>query len=205
MKPQVSKRALAGVALFLPLVLCAWGCSPQTAGAGSSAAEASAGREGASSAIEATWSPDSDCATCHDTEASTSADGSCLAGHHTMTQGFTCITCHTDDGTLAEVHADMDSGKTPKKLKKTEVSENVCLSCHGKADLVQKTATSTVLTDDNGTAVNPHDLPQSDEHAAITCTSCHQGHNTDGVQQVAPAFCQSCHHANVYECGTCHE
>ena len=205
MKPQAIKRALAGVALFLPLALCAWGCAPQAAGAGSSAASASTGGEGAGSAIEAAWSPDIDCATCHDAEASTSADSACLAGHHTMTQGFTCTTCHDDDGALSEAHADMNSGKTPKKLKKTEVNETVCLSCHDKADLAQKTMASTVLTDDNGKAVNPHDLPQSDEHATITCVSCHQGHSTDGVQQVAPLFCQSCHHANVYECKTCHE
>ncbi len=66
------------------------------------------------------------------------ADSACLAGHHTMTQGFTCTTCHDDDGALSEAHTDMNSGKTPKKLKKTEVNETVCLSCMIRLTLRRK-------------------------------------------------------------------
>ncbi len=56
----------------------------------------------------------------------------------------------------------------------------------------------------NGTVVNPHALPEVEDHADITCGSCHQMHSDKPIDRTARATCNSCHHAGVFECGTCH-
>lgn len=78
-----------------------------------------------------------------------------------MTQGFDCVTCHVDETGLIEVHKDMSNGKMPTKLKRTSVGKTLCQSCHDQADLEQKTASSTALVDENGTVMNPHDMPKT--------------------------------------------
>lgn len=198
MKSRARKAVVAGIALCLPLAMFAWGCAPQAA-----SGQASEGAK--ADTVEAAWSPDIDCGTCHTDEASAATDAACLAGYHATTQGLECATCHADETALAEVHKDMNSGKMPKKLKKTSIDQALCLSCHDQAGLVQKTASSTVLTDEKGTVANPHDLPGNGEHGDVTCTNCHKGHTAETAQKTAPEFCKSCHHENVYECGTCHE
>ena len=61
-----------------------------------------------------------------------------------------------------------------------------------------------VLTDMNGTIVNPHALPESADHAEVSCVSCHQMHAAGSIEKKAQRACASCHHADVYECYTCH-
>ena len=58
----------------------------------------------------------------------------------------------------------------------------------------------------NGKTVNPHDLPATETHQAITCTNCHTMHSeqTD-LDGDAKSYCTSCHHADVFECYTCHQ
>lgn len=204
MKSQAIKVALTCGAVCLPLLLCAWGCAPQEAASTGQGGNDSA-NAGAGSAIDVAWSPEIDCVACHADEAATSTDAKCLAGSHTVAQSFKCVTCHADEGALTDVHQNMNSGKVPKKLKSTSVDQALCLTCHDKGELAEKTAASTVLTDDRDTAVNPHALPDNADHANTTCTNCHKGHSADGVQEEAPSYCTSCHHENVYECGTCHE
>lgn len=129
------------------------------------------------------------------------ADAASLIEVHSA---LACVACH-DDEQLAELHegATVDD-KMPKKLKKTEVSEELCLTCHDSEQLAEATADRTILTDDDGTVVNPHDLPDVSDHDPITCISCHVVHGDETVEETAPAKCLSCHHENVYECGTCH-
>lgn len=205
MKLKASKVLIASVAICVPLALCAVGCAPQAAPQEGAEGEGGSGTDAPAAATS--WSPDIDCATCHASEAKTSADAACLAGTHTMDQGFECVTCHVDDSALTKAHENMSSGKVPKKLKTTEVSQDLCLSCHDQAELASTTASSAVLTDLNGKVVNPHDVPVNADHTeeGLACTSCHKGHSTDGVEKDSQAFCVSCHHADVYECGTCHE
>lgn len=116
-----------------------------------------------------------------------------------------CATCH-DDAKLPELHEDAAAdGKMPKKLKKTAVSEEACLGCHGPhEELAKLTEGCGLLTDDKGTTVNPHALPDVADHDPIGCTDCHTVHKGKTVEETAPAKCLSCHHENVYECGTCH-
>ena len=73
------------------------------------------------------------------------------------------------------------------------------------ARLVEEVKASTALTDDQGTTVNPHDLPQSASHDTLTCGSCHTMHDEKPLEETAAAACTQCHHQNVYECYTCHE
>ncbi len=80
-----------------------------------------------------------------------------------------------------------------------------CTTCHNPDDVKAATEGSTVLTDINGTVVNPHDLPAIEDHAGITCASCHKTHEvSESTEKSAKRTCASCHHADVYECYTCH-
>lgn len=92
----------------------------------------------------------------------------------------------------------------PELGSMTGFPKDLCLTCHGSyADLTAKTANSTVLKDANGKAVNPHNLPAT--HVARgddKCSNCHTAHD---ASPAAGAYCQTCHHTNVFECGTCHE
>jgi hypothetical protein len=150
------------------------------------------------------WSTDSECTSCHATEVESGSDNVSTYSLHTT---VVCGECHTDtDGKLTKAHERYATAAQPAKLKWTEVASENCQSCHDD-DEVLKVATvgTTVLTDDNGTTVNPHDLPQIAEHQeSITCSDCHKMHKPEPIAEVAPKTCTTCHHQNVYECGTCH-
>lgn len=128
------------------------------------------------------------------------------AAEHVASFGLECSTCHEDSDKLAKAHKKMNrKGQEATSLKKTVVSSEVCLSCHNADELAEATQDCTVLTDSKGTTVNPHDLPDVEEHASINCVDCHQVHETDkSLDQAAKATCGNCHHAGIYECGTCH-
>lgn len=138
-----------------------------------------------------------------DAEGTTGLEG--YAAEHVANFGLTCISCHDDVDKLAEVHKSAGAGKTATRLKKTDVSSEVCLSCHDLEVLAEATAKSTVLTDDNGTVINPHDIPEGSEHGTLGCTDCHKAHDQEKtLAQSAKTACTSCHHAGVFECNTCH-
>ena len=105
---------------------------------------------------------------------------------------------------MAEVHANVTKVSTVKKsnLLKTTVPEELCLTCHDQEALVEATADCTTLTDANGLVVNPHDLVEGSQHDSVTCESCHIMHASDPM--AAYRACVSCHHAEQWECGTCH-
>ena len=55
-------------------------------------------------------------------------DAACVASTH---EGQACISCHADASGLATAHEGKTASDTmPKKLKKTEVPDDACLSCH---------------------------------------------------------------------------
>lgn len=118
---------------------------------------------------------------------------------------ITCTTCHIESEGLDKAHEKLNSGKTSKRLKKSEVDATACASCHKAEALAKATAECNVLTDTNGKVVNPHDLAQNDSHANIQCFDCHQSHSDKAIESAANITCNSCHHAGAYECGTCHE
>lgn len=149
------------------------------------------------------WYEENDCATCHTVESDSFEDEACVASKHASLE-LSCIACHADD-TLIELHEDVTAdSKLPKKLKETSVPSETCESCHDSEALAETTADSTVLTDDEGTVVNPHAIPAIDEHDDIECMSCHKMHSDKSVEKVAADKCTDCHHENVYECYTCH-
>ena len=118
----------------------------------------------------------------------------------------TCSMCHTDADALAETHENAeDLTALPKRLSK-KIEDETCLTCHGsKEALAEATADSDVLTDTNGTTVNPHALPETASHESIKCVDCHRVHTDKDPAETANQKCMSCHHQNVYECYTCHE
>lgn len=203
--PLTRKIAIAAgtVAITALLPLCIAGCAPHVAAStddgGSEASGDTAAMEGPFA-----FSPDADCAACHGDEGASLEDAAMPASNHT---GQACTTCHSDTDGLAQAHDGVEYGdKTPKRLKTTKIDAQACFSCHGsQEELAAKTEACAVLTDTNGTVVNPHDLPESDDHATVECGSCHSMHTSDALEDTAQKACRGCHHMDVYECNTCHE
>ena len=175
----------------------------------------------ASQKISYEWSIDLVCAKCHATQAATllvedesaqakeAPEGKELVDSyvslHAGQFGFDCASCHEDDEGLAAGHKKLNSGKEATRLRKSSVSSDLCRSCHADADLVKTTKGSVVLTDRNGTTVNPHDLPAGEGHDDLACVDCHKAHEEGmTVAESARTACESCRHAGVFECGTCH-
>lgn len=156
------------------------------------------------------WSIKSDCKSCHVVEVKSSSDSACAYSLHAT---VACTTCHVDSaGVLTTAHKDYSSSKLPTKLSGTEVSGDACVSCHKMEELVAATAASNVLADDNGKNVNPHAMLLDEKHivggtaaANLRCSSCHKMHTPELPSTVAQDACLRCHHANVFECHTCHE
>ncbi len=170
-----------------------------------------AGSEGAgteSTQVAFAWSYESTCSQCHQKEDGSMDDASCLAATHAA-EGATCATCHTDESGLASAHENATPDAAKKratKLRSTTIDEPACLSCHGSyEDLATKTANLTLLTDSEGTTVNPHAMPENEDHASTDCASCHVMHDSEPTEESAPEYCESCHHAGVYSCHTCHD
>ena len=131
-------------------------------------------------------------------------DSNCLASKHA---DLPCGSCHANTSALEKAHEKVDPSVEAEatRLKKTSVDIALCQSCHGSLEsLAAKTQSSTVCTDDNGTVVNPHALPENEEHSDIDCASCHIMHSRETATEQTKSLCNSCHHENVYECFTCH-
>lgn len=151
---------------------------------------------------DATWAKGLDCAECHAKEDSPKTET--FSKTHAATAAD-CALCH-DDARLASVHEKVEKGdKVPKRLKKTGVANEVCLQCHQEESLTAATEDCAVLTDANGLVVNPHQLPENDDHAQTTCVDCHKAHKADELDRLAADYCVGCHHENIYECDTCHK
>ena len=200
---NMAKHTIAlAVAMAVIITVC---CSSQPAKSTESANDA-APQQAAEESAQVTWTPDSDCASCHADESASTTDASMGAGIHAQSAQTTCTACHTDESNLAEAHKNMPSGATPKKLNKTCVSPEGCKAsgCHdlSNEEMAALTQEVTELTDSKGTQVNPHEVMGLTEgHAEIVCTDCHRMHK----ENIGPAeTCISCHHAGVYECNTCH-
>lgn len=150
-------------------------------------------------------SEDSDCEACHEPEAESALDTKCLAGNPAHAD-LTCIDCHPSDKALEKVHGKIDADSKPKnKLKKTSVGDDACLKCHDLDAISAATPAEAFLVDLNGTSVNPHDAKaMTSSHEELYCVSCHTTHKEGDVNDNAYKACLSCHHAEVFECGTCH-
>ena len=136
-------------------------------------------------------------------------ENAAMTGDFAFSADADCTTCHSDIDSLATAHDGVQFGdKAPKRLKKTTIDTTACFSsgCHGsQEDLAAKTEACAILTDANGTVVNPHALPENEDHTTIDCGSCHSMHSDDTIEDTAKKACKGCHHMDVYECNTCHE
>ena len=181
------------------------GCAPKQVGSEDTNAATDASESTAS--VDVTieeWDPTMDCSMCHTNEADSANDPACTMSIHAAQQ---CSNCHSDDEKLAKAHQGKSTtDRMPMCLKTTTVDKEVCLGCHNQDDLAEKTADVTALTDLNGTVVNPHAMPSNETHDQIVCVDCHSMHKeqTD-LGTDAKEYCLTCHHADVFECYTCHE
>jgi hypothetical protein len=207
---KISKKliVLLGLCALIAGLLVINGCAPRQR-AGTDTSDTPGGDDGPGNDIPAmtiTWSPQSDCALCHSAEELSRNDATTTAGRHSSTD-VDCMSCHTDTSGLTSVHNGvlMDD-KMPTRLRTTKVTTENCTvsGCHDdEAERKQVTAGLTLLTDSEGTTVNPHDVPTGEGHVTFTCSSCHRGH----VASDPKSFCITCHHEDVYGCGesVCHE
>lgn len=149
------------------------------------------------------WSPDINCKNCHTVEAASFSE-EMVASVHTVQA---CVSCHNDVNVLSEVHVGVTTADNPPAKLSTaaKISDELCDSCHDLESRSQATLGSTILTDNNGTIVNPHLLPESHQGQKVSCIDCHVMHKTNDIAKSAQNTCISCHHENVYQCGTCHE
>lgn len=158
--------------------------------------------------IPTKWSMETDCTLCHANEAKTLKDENCLLYSHREEK---CITCHSQEDKLAVAHKKMSTDTSKlKRLKRTKMDEENCITCHGGwEELSKQTKDSVMVKDSEGTVVNPHavraEINKKKQHNLVTCTSCHLMHKTKNtLEQAAKEECSSCHHADVFKCGTCH-
>lgn len=189
----IKKTCVALCLAFVVLPVALGGCAPQD----QASTESVDGGVGA-----AVWSPEVDCGACHVKERASASDSACLYSLHADTA---CNTCHSS-AKLETLHV-KTKGEVPSELRATSVGSDACVSCHDVADIALKSNNSTTLADKNGRVVNPHDLPAVKDHEKIECASCHSMHAPadEGLLQARSAEkCVGCHHAEVYECGTCH-
>lgn len=197
MQSNLKKIAvLAGCTAIVCIMLCS--CSPHVQSKDSN----DSGKD--SGGIQVEWSPSADCSTCHSNEQESYDNSSCLASSH---KNESCSSCHADEQALASAHeGKTSSDKDPSKLKATEVSDDQCLSCHyGTKEALINATQTVVVTDENGTSCNPHDPGDSVEHQTLNCANCHSMHSEESITEQALNTCIGCHHANVFECNTCHE
>ena len=197
-KKLPAKSVIAPLSLAVCLVLAA--CAPS---AEPSKGDGAGSEDAASDAITVTWSPESDCGTCHVLESSSQASAPCAA----FANGeLGCMSCHDDEETLAKRHEGMENKTPATRLKKTDVGEGVCLGCHDGYEVLSTLTADVAIVDKAGTAVNPHEAANMTEgHAGVViCSECHSMHDGKTAIESANAFCTGCHHEGLFECGTCH-
>lgn len=197
-----AKKLLLALAVVGLVAVCA-ACTPRQATEDTSSGAAS-GETEASPAVQITWSPTTDCATCHTTEAASQDAILCTASDGG--EESPCLVCHIDEAGLSTVHSEVTTeDRVPTRLKKTEVADETCLSCHyeTREALIAATADIAPVTDDNGLAINPHN-PGTEGHDAVSCATCHNSHESSDIPTLANDTCRSCHHQGVFECYTCH-
>jgi hypothetical protein len=201
------KRLLSLITFALILSLCAVviGCAPRSSASVEASLENDQTAEsGVLETLLPEWSPSLDCSSCHIRQHESNADSRMLASQH---QEISCAECHSDAASLKTAHKDMSATPTQDKLLRTKIDATGCVECHGTtSDLALLTADVTVLTDDNNTMVNPHEIPSTEQHdKSINCGSCHYMHQESTALEQAPLLCASCHHVNVYiGCIDCH-
>lgn len=194
-----SKKAMIAIVVILSLsaaLAFSSGCAPRSASGDSKSAKSS------TMTVDFTWTEGSNCSVCHTVQADSFADSQCVASQHAESD---CLVCHVDAEALSSLHEGVSTdSKMTKRLQSTEVSDEICFGCHaGREQLTEQTAACTVFTDNNGTVVNPHAMPNNSDHDSFTCASCHDMHVASSAEDYQQK-CIGCHHAGVYECGTCH-
>jgi hypothetical protein len=207
-KRRIAVTLMGSLSVALVLLLPA--CSPQSASttAANNQSETEQGADGdaQSGAVAIQWSPETYCGACHVTEAESATDASSDASLHAA---LSCVGCHDNTDKLSKMHEDATTAsRMPTRLKQTTVTEETCVECHALDTAHTEATAAKMLIDANGTKANPHDLPatETNSHGQIICSDCHEMHSSAAERrEKATKLCQSCHHAGVYECYTCHE
>lgn len=203
-----NRLRILGIAVLSALTsLALFACAPSdsgTASTGGGNRADSSDEPLASTQGSFAWNVDMECGACHKSEVASRTDVRCqLSQEHA---GLACVECHVDIKALEAAHGQVSDGATCElsSLRATSMDDSTCLSCHTSDHTPDTTADFAGCVDRNGLVVNPHDLPETEYHATITCALCHGQHNGKLASEAAPQLCVGCHHENVYECYTCH-
>lgn len=191
--------AMAGCLLCLLVAAALTGC--QSASADKALMPGIAAAEQVSLQDDFAWEPDLACAPCHSLEARTAAASACTDFSDAPSR---CMACHDAAAELASAHAGIRSATPAVELASTAVEESACTNCHDEASLPDRTSGSVALVDSDQATMNPHALPENKGHAKIGCTDCHTAHEGSDVLERASAVCETCHHADIYDCESCH-
>lgn len=144
-----------------------------------------------------------DCTACHKNEGAAAQDEAFLGFDHA---GLLCVSCHDDGEVLDDLHAKTKAKRMPMRMKKTAVENETCSQCHEiEGDEFVGLSADVLLSDANGLEVNAHEVVAAEQHQGIACVACHEFHDDTLPAEQAQKVCATCHHANVYECFTCHE
>jgi nitrate/TMAO reductase-like tetraheme cytochrome c subunit len=148
----------------------------------------------------AAWSPETDCALCHqEPEVESLEDTNLLAYAHAQ-EGLVCGDCHSDLEALQEVH---EAAVPRAPVEDLTVEMSFCFDCHvpnehtSYEQIIELTA-DYIIGEKN---INPHDPHAGLDEPEIECRVCHQMHN----ESTLTTGCYSCHHAGTLEsCSVCH-
>lgn len=120
----------------------------------------------------------------------------------------TCLVCHAGvDGSQAKADAAEGAADGEGFLAATEERDAKAPADGADAATPQapQVPEGVMIEDANGLAVDVHQIPDVEEHAKVTCASCHSAHgNKKTTEQLAKKACTTCHHEDVFACGTCH-
>lgn len=204
------KLCLSAVLFGIVLVTGLAGCAYQTLASTGNVSDWNgivATQASAKEKVKFKLTEESECEACHALEVASSLNEDCLAGNPDH-EDVDCLDCHLKDKALEGAHRRLSAdSKEADGLKRTEVDDQTCLTsdCHSYDEMVANLSPDALLVDANGTTVNPHEIHEvGQSHGDIQCADCHLTHEAGETLQTASDKCISCHHENVYECGTCH-
>ena len=200
---KVSKKGTIFACAVLGCCIALVACSPRIQNAGPDDSTP----DGESGVIQVEWSMDVDCTLCHSEEAASMGNAELLASGHSSIK---CAMCHTE-AAIALSHEgvttapDEEQAKAMRKASRSMGTEDFCLRCHDSLDeLARKSSDVTVVQDAHGTIVNPHAIPQNADHESKGVQQCFNCHRLHSKSPSPVTNCSSCHHQDVFECGTCH-
>jgi hypothetical protein len=129
----------------------------------------------------AAWTPDTDCALCHEDPQVESLENPDLLAYAHAQEGLACGDCHNDVDALTEAHVGAVPGAPVGQLK---VEMEFCFGCHVTTTHTSYDAVIELTADwEEEVGANPHDS----HYGEMECRICHHNHRE------SEDYCAQCH------------